>query len=125
MMISDTNFREVVKTLFSVGLGIHVHKDLRLSISYDKIMKNKNDLGNAAVKNILLNHRVFVPPNVQPYILLHFPADNTDFKNDTPDQKSEFHGTTLVIFQKYSKFKHELLKIRQSKSFTFQHISIS
>ena len=69
-------------------------------------MKNKNDLGNVAVKNILLNHRVFVPPNVQPCILLHFPADNTDFKNDTPDQKSEFHGTTLVIFQKYSKFKH-------------------
>ena len=130
----NMNFREVVQTQFSVGLGIHVHKethskklteclaDLGLSTSYDKVMKIKNDLGNAIAENISLNHGVFVPPNIQPGIPLHFALNNIDFKNDTPDGKSEFHGTTLVVFQKNSKLNHELLENRQTKSFPFQHI---
>ena len=112
MTLSNTNFREVVETPFTVGLGIYVHKDkcskklieclsdLGLSISYGKVMKIKNDLGIAEVKNISLNHGVFVPPNFQPGIPLHFAISNIDFKNDTPDGKSEFHGTTHVVFQK-------------------------
>ena len=129
----DANFREVVETPFSVGLGIHVHKetrskklieclsDLGLSISYDKVMKIENDLGNAVYENISLNHGVFVPPNIQPGIPLHFAIDNIDFRNDTPDGKSEFHGTTHVVFQKNNKVNHELLKISRTKTFTFQH----
>ena len=51
MKHSNTNFSEVVETLFLVELGIHVHKethskklikclsDLGLSILYDKVMK--------------------------------------------------------------------------------------
>ena len=112
MTLSKENFREVVETPFLVGLGIHVHKEtcskklteslsgLGLSISYDKMMKIKNDHGNALAENISLNHGVFVPPNIQPGIPLQFPVNNTDFKNDTPERKSEFHCTTLVVFQK-------------------------
>ena len=130
----DANFREVVETPFSVGLGIHVHKetrskklveclsDLGLSISYDKVMKIENDLGNAVSENISLNHGVFVPPNIQPGIPLHFAIDNIDFRNDTPDGKSEFHGTTHVVFQNNNKVNHELLKISRTKTFTFQHL---
>ena len=33
--------------------------------------------------------------------LLHFAIDNTDFRNDTPDGKSEFHGTGTVALQKF------------------------
>ena len=66
--LSNTNFREMVETPFSVVLGIHVHKetrskklteclsDLELSISYDKVMKIENDLGNAVAENISLSH---------------------------------------------------------------------
>ena len=48
--------------------------------------------------------------------------EKIDFKNNTPDGKSEFHSTTLVVFQKIGKLNHKLLKIRRAKSFTFQHI---
>ena len=63
-------------------------------------MKIKNDLGHEVVENISLNHGHFVPPNIQLDILLHFAIDNIDLKNDIPDRKSEFHGTTPIIFQK-------------------------
>ena len=114
----------MVETPFSVGLGIYVHKetrskklleclsDLGLSISYDKVMKIENDLGNAVAENMPKNHGVFVPPNIQPCIPLHFAIDNIDFKNDTSHGKSEFHGTTLVVFQKSSQINQQLLKIR-------------
>ena len=76
MTFSNKNFREVVKTTFSVGIGIHVRKetrskklieclsDLGLSISYDKVMKIENDIGDAVVENMSLNHGVLVPPNI-------------------------------------------------------------
>ena len=114
MTLSNTNFREVGETPFLVELRIHVHKetrskkfieclsDLGLSISCDKMMKIEKDLVNAVAENISLNHGVFVPPNIQPGIRQQFPVDNIDFKYDTPDRKSEFHGTNLAVFQKYS-----------------------
>ena len=121
----------MVETPFSVGLGIHVHKetrskklleclsDLGLSISYDKVMKIENDLGNAVAGNVPQNHGAFVSPNIQPCIPLHFAIDNTDFKNDTSHGKSEFHSTTLVVFQKNNQINQQLLKIRRIKNFTF------
>ena len=45
-----------------------------------------------------LNHGLFVTPNIQPCIPLHFAINKIDFKNDTPRGKSEFHGTTLAVF---------------------------
>ena len=110
MTLSNTIFREVVETLFSVGLGIHVHRETRskklteclsylgLSISYDKWMKIENDLGDAVVESISLNHGICVPPNIQPGIPLYLAVNNIDFKNDIPDGKLELHGTTLGVF---------------------------
>jgi hypothetical protein len=58
---TDTNFREVVETPFSVGVGLHLHKetrnkkvidflsDLGLSISYNRVLKIENGLANAIV----------------------------------------------------------------------------
>ena len=77
-------------------------------------MKIENDI--AVAENISPNHGVFVPRNIQPGIPLHL-IKHIDFKNDT----SELHGTTLVVFLKNSKLNHELLKIRRTKCFTFQH----
>ena len=63
MTFSNKNFSEVVETPISVGLGIHVHKEvhskklteclpeLGRSISYDKIMKIENDLGKHITKS--------------------------------------------------------------------------
>lgn len=134
MALSNTNFRKVSETPFSVGLEIHVHKkkrskklneclsDLGLSISYDKVIKIENSLDNAVAENVSLNDRVSVPPNIQPGIPLHFAVDKIDFKNDAPDGKSECHGTTLVVFQKNIKLNHKLLKVRRTRSLPFQYI---
>lgn len=85
-------------------------------------MNIKNDLGNAVAKSVSVNHWVFVPLNIQPGIPLHFVANNIDFKDGTTGGKSEFHGTTLVVFPKKQQARQWMLKIRRTNSFTFQHI---
>ena len=83
------------------------------------MIKIENDI--VVAEDISLNHGVFVPRSIQPGIPLYL-VKHIDFKNDTPGEKSELHGTTLVVFQKNSKLNHGLLKIRRTKCFTFQHI---
>ena len=53
------------------------------------VIKIKNNLENAH-------------PNNETGIPLHLAVDNIDFKDDIPDEKAEFHGNTLVVFQKSS-----------------------
>ena len=43
---------------------------------------------------------VFIPPNISKEFPVCFVIDNIVFCNNTPDGKSEFHGTSQVIFQK-------------------------
>ncbi|XP_047138103.2 uncharacterized protein LOC124814436 [Hydra vulgaris] len=132
----DNDFRDVTETPFSVGLELHVHKENRnkklvnclaylgLSISNDSVIKIKNGLGNAFIENILTNQCTFVPPNIQIGMPLHFAIDNIDFKNDTADGKSEFHGTKCVAFQNNSNAKGKMLKIQHTRYLTFAHASI-
>ena len=102
------NFRDMVETPLRVGLALHLHKETRsekfinclydigLTISYDKVMKIENGLGNAVLENIESNRGTFIPSTSEIGKPLHFKIDNIDFKNDTANGKSEFHGTTLV-----------------------------
>ena len=92
---TDTDFREVVETPFSVGVGLHVHKETRnkkvvnilsnlgLSISYKRVLKIENGLANAIVEKITTSGGVFVPSNLELGKKLHFAIDNIDFKNDS------------------------------------------
>ena len=126
------NFRDMVKTPLSVGLPLHLHKETRseklinclydigLAISYDKVMKIENGLGNAVFENIESNGVTFIPFTLEIGKPLHFAIDNIDFKNDTANGKSEFHGTTLVAFQTKSDKKNELLKITPCKLFSIK-----
>ena len=59
----------------------------------------KIEIDIAGAENISLNHGVFVPRSIQPGIPLHL-VEHIDFQNDTSGEKSELHGTTLVVFQK-------------------------
>ena len=111
MTLSNTNFREVVETPFLVGLGIHVHKetrskklteclsDLGLSISHDKGMKIENNIGNTVAENISLNHRVFVPPNIQPSIPLHLQSKTLILKM-THQARNQIFMVLLLSFFK-------------------------
>ena len=50
-------------------------------------------MASAIADNMDKNGGVFLPPNICKGIPIHFAIDNTDFANDTPDGKREFHGT--------------------------------
>ena len=126
---ADTDFGEVVETPFSVGVRLHVHKetrnkkvidflsDLGLSISYKRVLKIENGLANAVVEKVTTKGGVFVPSSLELGNKLHFAIDNIDFKNNTPDGKSEFHGTTLVVFQSKPTQQRKLLKLFSCTSF--------
>ena len=87
-------------------------------------MKIENDLGNAVAENISLNHGVFVPPNIQPGMAFHYILQWTILilKSIYQTGNQSFMVLLLSFFKKKSKLNHELLKIRRTKSFTFQNI---
>ena len=116
---TESPYKDTVETPFAVGLGILVYKetrnkkmieylsDLGLSISYKKVMKIENGLGNMIVEKQNSNEGVYIPDNLTQNSCLHFAIDNIDFENDTANGKGEFHGTTTVIFQKKTKSKRK------------------
>ena len=119
----DTSrFQNQNKTPFTVGLGLHLHKitrskelvdtfnDLLLSIPYNKALKIEKAIANSVVKEKRENNNVYIPPNVIKGKMLHFTIDNTDFNNDTPDEKPEFHGTGQIFIQKQSSSNISSLK---------------
>ena len=73
---AESPYKDTVETSFAVGLGILVHKetrnkkkmieylsDLGLSMSYKKVMKIENGLGNMIVENRNSNEVVYIPDN--------------------------------------------------------------
>ena len=132
MKLSNKNFREVIETPFLVATRINVHNethskklieflsDLGLSISCNKVMRIKNNIGNSELKSKLLNHGVFVFLNIQPSIPLHFAIDYIGFKIDTPHRKPEFHGTTLVVFLKKKQTKKNKKQNKKPRANTQQ-----
>ena len=56
----------------------------------------KTSMASSVIKQILATGGVHVPPEL---LKNHFPADNLDFMENTPDGKRTFHGTVLVVYQ--------------------------
>ena len=110
-------FRNQNQTPFTAGLGLHFHKitmseelvdtfnDLSFSISYDKVLKIETAIANSVIKGKRENNNVYIPPNVVKVKMLPFAIDNTDFNNDTPDGKHEFHGAGQIVSYCYSETK--------------------
>ena len=73
---TESPYKDTVETPFAVGLGILVHKetrnkkmieylsDLGLSISYKKVMKIENGLGNMIVEKRNSNDGVYISDNL-------------------------------------------------------------
>ena len=72
---------------------IDLLNDFNLSVTYDKIISIETAIANAIVKEKEESNGVYVPPNIVKGKGLHFAINNSDFKNDTPNGKKEFHGT--------------------------------
>ena len=81
-----------------------------LSISYDKVLKIETAIANSAVKEKKENNNIYIPSNVITGKMLHFAIDNTEFNNDTPDVKHEFHGTGQAAIQKQGSSNISILK---------------
>ena len=60
----------------------------------------KPEKANCGYKKAENNYGLCIPLNITHGINLHFAIENTDFRNDPPDGKSEFHGNTLTVSQK-------------------------
>ena len=87
-------------------------------------MKIETEIANATTKIIEENNGVFIPPTVESGTRMHFAIDNTDFHNDTPNGKLEFHGTGQILFQKQNEHQNETtLTIERSSRSTiiFKH----
>ena len=106
--MSEQRFRQAIETPFTVGMGMHIHKTTRnkslvnmlnnfnLCISYDKILHIEDMLADNVLEESKNHKGAYIPPNINKNERMHFAIDNVDFKNDTPDGKKEFHGTTHV-----------------------------
>ena len=110
--ISSETFHQLKETPFTVGLGLHIHKKTRnktlidmlsnfnLCISYKKVLQIENIIAEKISDGMKEQDGVYIPATIKAGKRLHFAIDNLDFKNDTPDGRNEFHGTTTVVFQK-------------------------
>ena len=85
-------------------------------MSYEKVVKIETELANAVADITQKNSGVYVPPNIKYGTPLHFAIDNTDFRNDTPNGKDEFHGTGQILFQKRASTQISKLRIPRSSS---------
>ena len=132
---NNVGHSNTTETPFSVGLALHIHKETRskklieclselnLSINYKKLVKIQTEIANSVAAQIHYNNGVYIPPNITTGRRLHFAIDNTDFKNDTPDGKSEFHGTGAIVFQKKGNEPQKQIQIQRTSetSLKFQH----
>ena len=62
------------------------------------------------------NNGSFIPPSIVMGIRPFFAIDNSDFDNDTPDGKNEFHGTGMVICQEMSETESPTFHIDRSST---------
>ena len=69
--------------------------DINLSISYNKVLKIKEDTVSTLRDKIQENNVYFPFPLCQQE-MLYFAIDNADLKVDTPDEKNQLHGTVIM-----------------------------
>ena len=108
-MHQQTRSKKVINTLSA----------LKLSIRYDKVLQIETSMASTIADNMDKNKGVFLLPNICKGIPIHFAIDNTDFANDTPDGKREFHGTGKIEFQKNNEGQVNI-KIERSNKKTFK-----
>ena len=89
--------------------------DLNLSISYNKVLKIKEDIASTLTDKIQEN--VYFPFPLSQQEMLYFAIDNADLKIDTPDGKNQLHGTVIMAYQNENSKKEEsdLVIMRNSK----------
>ena len=90
--------------------------DLNLSISYNKVLKIKEDIASP-LRDKIQENNVYFPFPLSQQEMLYFAIDNADLKIDTPDGKNQLHGTVIMAYQNETSKKEEsdLVIMRNSK----------
>ena len=79
--------------------------DLKVSASYQKVIRIKKNITPSALKRRAENDNVFIPLIISVDRSITFAIDNIDLKIDTPDGK-QLHGTATVVYQQKSEDEH-------------------
>ena len=90
--------------------------DLNLLISYNKVLKIKEDIA-LTLRDKIQENNVYFPFPLSQQQMLYFAIDNADLKIDTPDGKNQLHGTVIMAYQNETNKKDEsdLVIMRNSK----------
>ena len=100
-----------IQTLLSIRIGFSLYQhtrskklinflsDLNISANYKKVIHLKKDIVNSIEMRRQDNNGVFIPPGFQKKSQTFFAIDNIDLKVDTPDGKSQLHGTAIAAYQ--------------------------
>ena len=108
---SDGDTYQVIETPLSVGLGMYIdHKTrskqlidklykMKLSVSYDKVSDIKRCIATEVKERAIENQGLYMPSILSPEMPVYFAIDNADLSIDTPDGKSQLHGTAVAVYQ--------------------------
>ena len=108
---SNLGMKQAFETPLSVGLGLILHQetrnkkliemlaDMKLSISYNKVMNINYDIETVAKEKAVQNAGIYLPSVIAPGKPVYFAIDNSDLQINTRDGKNQLHGTANVVYQ--------------------------
>ena len=126
----ESSFNRNKETPNTVGLGMYLYQKTRskdlinnlskvnVSINYKKCSSLQNQIANHVCKVMDENKGCYMPPeiNIKSGERPFFAIDNSDFENDTPDGKGEFHGTGMIVCQRFTEKCQTPLLIERAKT---------
>ena len=113
-------FRHQREDPSQVGVGLLAHQQMRsksvidvlhelgVSVNYMRILRIETQLAQAVLSNSS-EQNIFIPPKLCKGQLIFFSVDNSDFSEDTPDEKNTLHATAMVVFQRKRTKDHETI----------------
>jgi hypothetical protein len=115
------------ETPLSVGLPLYIHSvnrsrndiqlmsNLRLGVSYKRILEIENSLANSVEKITDATGSFSIPSCILPGQFTFFAADNIDFMEATQSGKNSLHGTVLVAYQQRTANESQSLYVNRTK----------
>lgn len=88
MVHTKTRKRELVNTLYELGL----------SVSYDRVMNISTELGNK-ICSYYKREKAVCPPELKGGLFTTAAVDNIDHNPSSTSSHDAFHGTALSLFQ--------------------------
>ena len=71
-----------------------------MTVEYNRLLRQGTQIATSVLEGMLLNHMVYIPPDIMHGRHAFFAADNFDFGEDTLDGKRTLHTTVMAIHQK-------------------------